>query len=68
MRHKVFVIFHHTNDQYYRNMFEEIFSNQYDLYEVQRWIHEAYERRNIITTNNSFPSFINNRSGLAWQR
>jgi hypothetical protein len=182
MRHKVFVSYHHANDQYYRNKFEELFANQYDImvsrsvqigdidpflrtetirqkirdeylrdstvtvvligsetwkrkhvdweiassirqttyssrsgligillpsyhqqcnveygkykkttipprlsdnidcgfakiydwsndpYEVQRWIHEAYERRNVITPDNSFPSFINNRSGGEWQK
>lgn len=31
MRHNVFVSYHHANDQYYRNKFEEIFSNQYDI-------------------------------------
>jgi hypothetical protein len=181
MRHKVFVSYHHANDQYYRNQFEELFSNQYDImvsksiqigdidpslktetvrqkirdeylrdstvtvvligsetwkrkhidweiassirqttyssrsgligillpsyhqyyhieygkyqkttipprlsdnidcgfaelydwsndpHKVQKWIHEAYERRNIITPDNSFPSFINNRSGREWQ-
>ncbi|BAF73056.1 TIR domain-containing protein [Sulfurovum sp. NBC37-1] len=182
MRHKVFVSYHHANDQYYRNKFEELFSNQYDImvsrsvqigdidpflrtetirqkirdeylrdstvtvvligsetwkrkhvdweiassirqttyssrsgvigillpsyhdyydiehgkyrkttipprlsenidcgfaklyewsdnpYEVQRWIHEAFERRNNIIPDNSFPSFVNNRSGVEWQK
>lgn len=30
-RHKVFVSYHHANDQYYRNRFEDIFSNIYDV-------------------------------------
>jgi hypothetical protein len=179
MRHKVFVSYHHNNDQWYRNKFEEIFSNQYDImvsksvqigdidsnlpterirqkirdeylrdstvtvvligsetwkrkhvdweigsslrntqynprsgligillpsyprtdmtkynpytipprlednlengfaklynwsdnaYEVQQWIHEAFNRRNKITPDNSFPSFKQNRSGAGWQR
>lgn len=34
---------------------------------VQNWIHEAFERRNAINPDNSFPSFINNRSGDRWQ-
>lgn len=35
---------------------------------VQQWIHEAFERRNKINPDNSFPSFVNNRSGDRWQR
>lgn len=31
MRHNVFVSYHHANDQYYRNEFESIFSNYYDI-------------------------------------
>lgn len=31
MRHKVFISYHHANDQFYRNKFEQIFSNQYDI-------------------------------------
>ncbi len=30
-RHKVFVSYHHDNDQYYRNMFENLFCNIYDI-------------------------------------
>ncbi|GHV00983.1 hypothetical protein AGMMS49521_0160 [Campylobacterota bacterium] len=35
---------------------------------VQQWIHEAFERRNRIDPDNSFPSFVNNRSGDRWQK
>jgi len=35
---------------------------------VQQWIHEAFERRNKINPDNSFPNFINNRSGDRWQK
>ncbi len=178
-RHKVFVSYHHANDQYYRNQFENIFSNMYDImvsksvqigdinpflktdtirqkirdeylrdstvtvvligketwkrkhvdweigasirdtdynprsgllgiflptyplssnnefnqytipprlfrnwecgfaklynwsinpYEVQQWIHEAFLRRNRLPNpDNSYPNFINNRSGYGWQ-
>jgi hypothetical protein len=31
LRHKVFVSYHHKNDQFYKNEFEEIFSNQFDI-------------------------------------
>lgn len=34
---------------------------------VQNWIHEAFERRNKILPDNSYPSFVNNRSGTRWQ-
>lgn len=30
-RHKVFVSYHHANDQYYRNAFENLFVNIYDI-------------------------------------
>lgn len=30
-RHKVFVSYHHANDQYYRDLFEELFA---DIYEI----------------------------------
>ncbi len=30
-RHKVFVSYHHGNDQYYRNRFEQLFSSGYDI-------------------------------------
>lgn len=35
---------------------------------VQKWIHEAFERRNKIDPDNSFPNFVNNRSGDRWQK
>lgn len=34
---------------------------------VQGWIHEAFERRTRINPDNSYPSFVNNRSGERWQ-
>ncbi|WP_084022397.1 TIR domain-containing protein [Chlorobaculum limnaeum] len=30
-RHKVFVSYHHANDQHYRNLFEGLFANHYDI-------------------------------------
>lgn len=35
---------------------------------VQDWIHEAFKRRNKVNPNNTFLSFVNNRSGERWQR
>ena len=34
--------------------------------DVQNWIHEAFNRRKKISPDNSFTSFINNRSGNNW--
>ncbi|MDE0301079.1 MAG: TIR domain-containing protein [Candidatus Poribacteria bacterium] len=33
---------------------------------VQSWIHEAFDRRKTISPDNSYPSFVNNRSGERW--
>ena len=33
---------------------------------VQSWIHDAFERRDSIDPDNSYPSFVNNRSGERW--
>ncbi|CAB5508197.1 hypothetical protein AZO1586I_2472 [Bathymodiolus thermophilus thioautotrophic gill symbiont] len=34
--------------------------------EVQSWIHDAFQRRNNINPDNSYPFFVNNRSGGRW--
>lgn len=47
--------------------FATIYNWSEDAADVQKWIHEAFERRNKINPNNSFPSFTNNRSGERWQ-
>jgi hypothetical protein len=39
-----------------------------DPVQVQRWIHEAFERRTKVQPDNSFPTFVNNRTGVRWQR
>ncbi len=36
-------------------------------YELQNWIHEAFERRVKITPDNSYPLFVNNRNTNQWQ-
>ncbi len=54
-RHKVFVSYHHANDQNHRDKFENLFSY-------------AFKRRNTIIPDNSFPNFVNNRSGAEWQK
>ncbi|MFC1902480.1 TIR domain-containing protein [Chloroflexota bacterium] len=47
--------------------FAEIYNWSEDITAVQKWIHEAFERRNKVNPNNSFPLFTNNRSGERWQ-
>lgn len=37
-------------------------------WKLQEYIHEAFQNRNKIIPDNSFPSFVNNRSGLGWQK
>jgi MTH538 TIR-like domain (DUF1863) len=34
---------------------------------VASWIHDAFERRNTVTPDNSYDHFANNRSGSQWQ-
>lgn len=34
---------------------------------VQRWTHDAFERRNKINPDNSYDNFVNNRTGARWQ-
>jgi hypothetical protein len=48
--------------------FASIYNWNTDPVVVQKWIHEAYERRNKIEPDNSFPNFVNNRSGERWQK
>lgn len=48
--------------------FAKIYNWSADPAAVQKWIHEAFERRNKINPDNSFPNFVNNRSGDRWQK
>ncbi|MBT0569690.1 TIR domain-containing protein [Curvibacter sp. CHRR-16] len=48
--------------------FAKIYNWSTDAASVQQWIHEAYERRKQINPDNSFPSFVNNRSADRWQK
>jgi hypothetical protein len=36
--------------------------------DVKKWIHDAFERRDKIDPDNSFPNFVHNRSGESWQK
>jgi hypothetical protein len=47
--------------------FASIYNWSNDPTSVQKWIHEAFEKRNKKTPDNSYPSFVNNRSGDRWQ-
>lgn len=46
--------------------FAKIYNWSNNPNEVQRWIHEAFERRNKILPDNSFPNFANNRTTTKW--
>ena len=48
--------------------FAKIYNWSNDPAMVQKWIHEAFERRNKINPDNSFQNFVNNRSGDRWQK
>jgi len=48
--------------------FAEIYNWSNDPSAVQQWIDEAFQRRNQVAPDNSFPSFVYNRSGDRWQR
>jgi hypothetical protein len=46
--------------------FAQLYKWSDDPSEVQRWIHIAFEDRNKIIPDNSYPPFVNNRSGDCW--
>ncbi|MFW0695763.1 TIR domain-containing protein [Aliarcobacter butzleri] len=48
--------------------FARIYNWDDNPYVVQKWIHDAFDRRNKIIPDNSFPSFTNNRNGDKWQK
>lgn len=47
--------------------FAELYKWNTDPNEVQKWIHKAFENRNKIMPDNSYPSFVYNRTGTQWQ-
>lgn len=47
--------------------FAEIYNWTGNKIELQGWINEAFDNRYKIDPDNSYPSFINNRSGEQWQ-
>jgi hypothetical protein len=46
--------------------FAKIYNWSDDPVAVQRRIHFAFEQRNLVTPDNSYPSFVNNRNGDSW--
>ena len=51
-----------------KSNFAQIYNWNDNSFVVQKWIHDAFERRNKIIPDNSFPTFMNNRSGERWQK
>jgi hypothetical protein len=47
--------------------FAKLYDWNSNPYQVQAWIHEAFLRRNTINPDNSYPNYVNNRSGERWQ-
>ena len=47
--------------------FAKIYNWSEDASAIQNWIHETFETRNRVNPDNSFPSFVNNRSTSRWQ-
>lgn len=47
--------------------YASIYNWSNDPASVQKWIHEAFEKRNTVNPDNSYPSFVNNPSGDRWQ-
>jgi hypothetical protein len=47
--------------------FAQIYNWTEDASIIQKWINGAFARRNTMNPDNSFPSFVNNRSGERWQ-
>lgn len=47
--------------------FAKLYKWSYNPLEIQSWIHEAFERRKNINPDNSYPLFVNNRTGQQWQ-
>ena len=46
--------------------FSKLYNWSTNPYDVQKWIHEAFENRNKTNPDNSYQSFINNRTGDRW--
>jgi hypothetical protein len=51
----------------WKNNFAKLYNWNTNPYTVQQWIHEAFLNRNKILPDNSYTSFVNNRTGSQWQ-
>ena len=47
--------------------YASIYNWSNDPASVKKWIHDAFGRRNNVDPDNSYPNFVNNRSGERWQ-
>jgi len=50
----------------WENGFAKLYNWNTNPQTVQSWIHEAFLNRDKVIPDNSFPSFINNRTGDRW--
>lgn len=48
------------------NGYAKIYSWSTNPYSIQNWVHEAYVNKSKVIPDNSYPSFINNRTGDRW--
>ena len=46
--------------------FAKLYDWSGDPGKVARWIHAAYTRKDTVDPDNSYPSFVNNRTGERW--
>ena len=46
--------------------FAKLYDWSQNPYEIQHWIHEAFERRDKVTPDNSRDNYANNRTGDRW--
>ncbi|ADK79548.1 TIR domain-containing protein [Sediminispirochaeta smaragdinae] len=49
-----------------KNGYAKIYNWTTNFMNLKYWIDEAFDRRNVIIPDNSFPNFVNNRSGDRW--
>jgi len=50
-----------------KNAFAKLYDWNTNPLTVQNWIHEAFERRTKMVPDNSYPLYVNNRTGSQWQ-
>lgn len=46
--------------------FSKIYRWTENPFSIQQWVHDAYINKSKIIPDNSYPSFVNNRSGERW--